>query len=413
MICKKCRKEMEKEWTSCPYCGEKQGEDEIKKQVGKKKVGCLTYVIIAIALLFFLSLFSGDVGDSAQEPEYTDSEHEEYTIEDYLNDCNVVTFEEIARKPELYIGTDIIIEGRFAETFGVLSIGLWTSVNPITIEYDGEAYNEDLQPIGKVLGTDYGYVAGKLVEDNKIQAEIVIVSEIKGLFGEEYSTEAETEIESKTELESESTNIIVSGNIYQDAENGLLYSNEAGFITDKKGNVLAEYKDLMVLENGAISDGESILEALYAGAGGKIVLDIPGEVEDNDSEISCIEGLVPRSGTYRNANSPFYFIISEEVYGNEYTETFIYVTIYCGMNGEEYQQEYLGMINLYDPGMMTIQTGVQSAAYMEYDVESGTLSGGVKTLVNDYTERHRYYYMNKYGYDYYEDNETREYFLSE
>ena len=208
--------------------------------------------------------------------------------------------------------------------------------------------------------------------------------------------------------------IKVSGDLYSDVENGLLYSNKDGKVTDKKGNVLQEYRHLTILENGAITDGECILEALFAEEGGKIILGIPGGEDDTNTETSSIEGLVPKNGTYKNVNSPFYFMISEGIYGNNYTEAFIYVTVYCGREGDEYRQEYTGMINLYNPGTMLIQTGVQSAAYIDYDADTGMLSGyGLQSLVNDYTEKHKYYYWNTYDDDYYEDNETKEYFLAQ
>ena len=84
--------------------------------------------------------------------------------------------------------------------------------------------------------------------------------------------------------ENKEEKIQLSYDLYKDVENGLLYSNTDGKITDKNGKVITEYENLTVLENGAISDGESVLEGLFAGAGGKIVLDIPGDVEYDETE---------------------------------------------------------------------------------------------------------------------------------
>lgn len=87
----------------------------------------------------------------------------------------------------------------------------------------------------------------------------------------------ETE-EVKQNMESEE----LSYDFSTDVEKGLLYSTEDGKISDKNGDVISEYAYITVLENGALSDGENIIEAYGAGAGGKIFFEIPKAAEYSD-----------------------------------------------------------------------------------------------------------------------------------
>lgn len=115
------------------------------------------------------------------------------TWEEYINSCQKVTIEDIARNPESYIGKNIIVYGSLGETMGVLSIGLWTSVYPMTVEYDDVAYDTNLNPLGNILDTDYGYVIGQMIDDSTIKAEIVIVSDSDNLFSDGNNPFAESE----------------------------------------------------------------------------------------------------------------------------------------------------------------------------------------------------------------------------
>lgn len=104
-----------------------------------------------------------------------ENESNEMTLEEYLNSCIEVSNADIARNPSAYVGKNIIIEGSLGNTAGVLSIGLWTTEHPITILYDGVAYDANLNPMGEVLNSDYGYVAGTYTSDDKIEAKIIVV----------------------------------------------------------------------------------------------------------------------------------------------------------------------------------------------------------------------------------------------
>ena len=99
----------------------------------------------------------------------------EYTIDEYLSKCIVVDLESLARNPEEYVGKDIIVEGSLGTTFGVLHVGMWTTTNPVVVEYDGVAYDTDFNEVGNILDGDYGYVAGRFMDDETIDGFVVIV----------------------------------------------------------------------------------------------------------------------------------------------------------------------------------------------------------------------------------------------
>lgn len=88
----------------------------------------------------------------------------------------------------------------------------------------------------------------------------------------------------------------ITGDMNLDVQNGLLYSNEDGWITDKDGNVIAGYEDITVLPNGALSAYDSIYENYFAGAGGKIIFQSPqpidyGESAEDYEEYAYTEGI--------------------------------------------------------------------------------------------------------------------------
>lgn len=73
----------------------------------------------------------------------------------------------------------------------------------------------------------------------------------------------------------------------KDVESGLLYSTGDGRIADKDGNIISEYEYITVLDNGALSSYDSIMDGYVAGAGGKIVLSIPEEVDWSNKAVEA------------------------------------------------------------------------------------------------------------------------------
>ena len=151
------------------------------KEISGRKNGSKAIVFgaifLCVALIGILVLRSCSEGDTQGSNSGNGDEKETYTIAEYISICDVVSTETIGRNPDAYIGKDVLIEGSIGNTFGVYSIGLWSTSNPITVEYDGTAYNIELNPIGNILNGDYGFVAGRYIGDNTIRAEIIVIYE--------------------------------------------------------------------------------------------------------------------------------------------------------------------------------------------------------------------------------------------
>ena len=146
---------------------------EVRRIVERKEINNLgiRYLILYVLLAVLL------ISCGAEEQKYTQAENytNDYTIEEYLNNCIVVDLETLARNPDDYVGKHIIVEGSLGTSFGVVHVGLWTTVNPVVVDYDGMAYDTNLNEVGNILNDDYGYVAGQFMEDGSIDGVIVIV----------------------------------------------------------------------------------------------------------------------------------------------------------------------------------------------------------------------------------------------
>ena len=110
--------------------------------------------------------------------------------------------------------------------------------------------------------------------------------------------------EENMDLEDDSATLTYD--LLTDIQNGLLYSNEDGKITDKNGNAIKEYDYIKVLDNGSLQDvtDETVIEFCYSGGGGKILYSPP---EDNNNDEDIAVGQLPQTyeencetGTYTN-----------------------------------------------------------------------------------------------------------------
>ncbi len=146
---------------------------EVRCIVEKKEIKSLgiPYLILYVVLAILLFSYTTETNSYLEEDMYSS----DYTIEEYLSNCIVVDLESLARNPEQYIGEDIIVEGSLGTTFGVLHVGMWTTTTPVVVEYDGVAYDTDFNEVGNILDGDYGYVAGRFMDDETIDGVIVIV----------------------------------------------------------------------------------------------------------------------------------------------------------------------------------------------------------------------------------------------
>ena len=102
------------------------------------------------------------------------------TMEDYINLCQEVTGEDIARIPEAFVGKDIILEGEFDILAGEIVMNWFTDSGIIGIKYNGKAVDMQGNVIGNVMTGDYGYVAGRYEGEDDwghkyINAQIIIL----------------------------------------------------------------------------------------------------------------------------------------------------------------------------------------------------------------------------------------------
>lgn len=119
---------------------------------------------------------------------------------------------------------------------------------------------------------------------------------------ENQTTEQEVsqeDIQEQTATQSE----LITGDLATDIENGVLYSTEDGKISDKDGNALSEYDYITILDNGSLSDSEGMLEGYFVGAGGKIILDIPGESEETTNVANAIDSSADTTGEQKIKNA--------------------------------------------------------------------------------------------------------------
>lgn len=102
------------------------------------------------------------------------------------------------------------------------------------------------------------------------------------------------------------TNMDLSYDFDKDVENGLLYSNAQGQIIDEAGNAISEYSDMEVQANGEILIYGEVMQAHHAGAGGKIIKDIPEPVDFGAADDDYTSENTDYDDTEFAANDDFY-----------------------------------------------------------------------------------------------------------
>ena len=148
----------------------------------------------------------------------------------------------------------------------------------------------------RVVMTGFLFIAISIVAckenptEEKEEQQVVMTS------GTEYGTTSYPETETTTIETTEGVGI--TGDLYADARNGLLYmSISDGVIVDFDGNVLDQYSGITCLENGALvtEDGE-VIENLFVGTKEQIYYALSGAVESGDIvEVELI--IINQTGT--------------------------------------------------------------------------------------------------------------------
>ena len=177
---------------------------EVKEKVWKepqKGLGIVSHlggVVLMIVILtvgnFIMdeSNYDEETSDNLLSVDGTVSEEpgSNMSIEEYINQCQEVTGEELARNPEQYIGKDIIMEGDFNILGGNLVMNWFTDSGIIQVNYDGNAVDTQGNVIGNVPTGDYGLVAGRygideITEYPYINAAVIIIDKGQAQEGSE------------------------------------------------------------------------------------------------------------------------------------------------------------------------------------------------------------------------------------
>ncbi len=130
-----------------------------------------------------------DFSEQSNSSEDNSSVEENISMEEYLNNCEEVTGEQLARNAEEYIGKDIKMEGKFNILAGSIVLDWFTDSGIIKIVYDGKAVDSQGNVIGNVMSGDYGYVAGRYGGEDiggtpYIEAVIIVLEDGEDKTGE-------------------------------------------------------------------------------------------------------------------------------------------------------------------------------------------------------------------------------------
>lgn len=189
---------------------------EVKEKVNKKPqkgygiayhVGGAIFVsVILVAGNYIMDVSNEEetAPDQIAANESTDSETgSSMSMEEYLNQCQEVTVEELARNPEQYIGKNIMIEGGFSILADEITIGWFPENYIIKVNYDNkQVVDTQGNVVGNIMSGDHGLVAGRyggedIVGHPYIDAEIIILD--NGQDGIEDSAERESKEENTSE----------------------------------------------------------------------------------------------------------------------------------------------------------------------------------------------------------------------
>lgn len=168
-LCKHCQTEIPKKAKVCPQCRRKQG--------GKAK-----WIIIIIAVLFIFSMLFGDDDSS-----YTLSDDATtLTREEYIDKCEDVSYEELARTNSQYVGTKVKFIGEIFQVVYSSDTGSSTYLISVTEDeyglWDDHVYvrfdTSELE--SKFLEDDivvfYGEVSGEYSYESILGQSITIPS---------------------------------------------------------------------------------------------------------------------------------------------------------------------------------------------------------------------------------------------
>ena len=326
MFCKKCGKEIKDTWVKCPYCGTEATKEEETKENGRKdepkpqpitgienvnvpqkdsdsfnatngnnnkKGGCFTR--IAKILIKIIVVFLVIIGPFTGTEFGTTKDYVLEVIKYYVSlllivgpgialVCNIRGIRDklpLFKKHKLF--STILASFIVYLLIGIVGMVAYSAIDTFHTEQYYEEYKADQEAKEKAKLEEEK--AKKEAEEKakeeqaKKEAEEKAKEEQAKKETEEKAKEEqakkETEEKAKNEIENQSS--VITGDIIQDAKNGLLYVKD-GKITDHQGNVLEQYSDYHINNNGGISTEYYVVEGLEVEQD-KIIYKEPEEVE--------------------------------------------------------------------------------------------------------------------------------------
>ncbi len=149
---------------------------------------------------------------------------------------------------------------------------------------EDKSFQEQVQPLENGKKRTFGGCLLSIVKT--VIAAFVLLLVIGIIFGDDEEESEETakqQVEANAEEKIEEEPLDITGDIIQDAQNGLLYAND-GRIVDSNGRIIDQYSDYTVQETGFIATSDYVVEGLSVD-GSKIVFAEPQEVEEKQQEL--------------------------------------------------------------------------------------------------------------------------------
>lgn len=330
MKCPKCGKKIQKKWKACPECGTDLStyQDNSQKQSEKKKPSILKKIGTFFGIFLLLSLLLAMCGseEPANEVNVTSNATVEATSEatsEAKTETEVPETEiaEITQEleteavvPESEDDDSSIIKGKAQDNNDLTGTYVDSELGEqITlIQKDGlitycYGVEDDSEPVIETECTiNDGYISGNWYYISRnMDGSLAISSGAGGSWGsfKKVSDEAEINLAlmENSWLTSEETDDL-SYDLDTDIENGMLYGNSEGQITDMYGNAIPEYAHIFISPAGGLIDTKNnrILSGdFYISDDGKLAVGKKNSLLPDAYEMYCARGVIPNeSGSY-------------------------------------------------------------------------------------------------------------------